>query len=89
MWGPCSPRRARSSSNGLVILTDDKGWQTAENVLPALNTSVVSDTVTKALDSVSAVLTTEALQALNAQVEVDRKDPAEVATQFLADNGLS
>ena len=50
---------------------------------------MVSDTVTKALDSVSAVLTTEALQALNAQVEVDRKDPAEVATQFLADNGLS
>ena len=80
---------AAISAKGLAILTDDKGWQTAENVLPALNTSVVSDTVTKALDSVSAVLTTEALQALNAQVEVDRKDPAEVATQFLADNGLS
>ena len=80
---------ASVGANDLVILTDDKEWQTAENVLPALNSSAVNDTVTKALDSVSAVLTTEMLQALNAQVEVDRKDPEAVATQFLQDNGLA
>ena len=80
---------ASVGANDLVILTDDKEWQTAENVLPALNSKAVNDTVTKALDSVSAVLTTEMLQALNAQVEVDRKDPEAVATQFLQDNGLA
>lgn len=80
---------AAVSANDLVILTDDKGWQTAENVLPALNTAAVNDTITKALDAVSAVLTTEDLQALNAQVEIDRKDPAAVATQFLQDKGLA
>jgi osmoprotectant transport system substrate-binding protein len=80
---------ASVSANDLVVLTDDKGWQTAENVLPALNSAAVNDSVTKALDSVSAVLTTEVLQDLNAQVEIDRKDPDAVATQFLQDNGLS
>jgi osmoprotectant transport system substrate-binding protein len=80
---------AAVSANDLVILTDDKGWQTAENVLPAVNTAAVNDTITKALNSVSAVLTTEDLQALNAQVEIDRKDPADVATQFLQDKGLA
>lgn len=76
------------TANDLVILADNKGWQTAENILPALNTAAVTETITKALDSVSAVLTTDALQALNAQVEIDRKDPQAVATQFLQDKGL-
>ncbi len=80
---------AAVSANDLVILTDDKDWQTAENVLPALNTAAVTDTITKALDAVSAVLTTQDLQALNAQVEIDRKDPAAVATQYLKDKGLA
>ena len=80
---------AAVSANDLVVLTDDKGWQTAENVLPALHTAAVTDTITKALDSVSAVLTTEDLQSLNAKVEVDRADPATVATQYLKDKGLA
>lgn len=76
------------TANDLVILTDDKQWQTAENILPALNTGAVTDTITTALNSVSAVLTTEDLQALNAQVEIDRKDPDAVATQYLQDKDL-
>lgn len=76
------------SANDLVILDDDQGWQTAENILPALNTAAVTDTITEALNSVSAVLTTDELQALNAQVEIDRMDPQDVATQFLQDKGL-
>ena len=79
---------AAVSANDLVILTDDKSWQTAENVLPAVHTAAVTDTITEALNSVSAVLTTEDLQALNAQVEVDRKDPAAVATQYVQEKGL-
>jgi glycine betaine/choline ABC-type transport system substrate-binding protein len=37
---------------------------------------------------VSKALTTEELQALNQQVEIDRKDPAAVATEFLQGKGL-
>ena len=70
-------------SNNLVLLTDDKQLQTAENITPAVYTPAATDTVTKALDSVSAALTTDELQALNQQVEVDRKNPKTVAAEFL------
>jgi osmoprotectant transport system substrate-binding protein len=76
------------TANDLVVLADDKQWQTAENILPALHTAAVTDTITGALDEVSAVLTTDELQALNAQVEIDRKDPDAVATEFLQSKGL-
>jgi osmoprotectant transport system substrate-binding protein len=76
------------TANDLVVLADDKDWQTAENILPALHTPAVTEAITAALDSVSAVLTTDDLQALNAQVEIDREDPTAVATQYLASKGL-
>ena len=76
------------TSNNLVVLTDDKQLQTAENVTPAVNTSAASETVVKALDSVSAVLTTDELQAMNQQIEVDRKNPKTVAEEFLKSKGL-
>ncbi len=61
------------SANELVVLDDDKGLQTAENILPALNTEASNDTISAALDPVSQALTTDTLQQLNAQVEIDRR----------------
>jgi osmoprotectant transport system substrate-binding protein len=76
------------AANNLVVLEDDKGLQTAENILPALNTSAVTDTITEQLDKVSAALTTDELQQLNEQVEIDRQSPEKVATAFLQEKGL-
>jgi osmoprotectant transport system substrate-binding protein len=76
------------TANALVVLADDQEWQTAENILPAVHTAAVTETITAALDSVSEVLTTEELQTLNQQVEVDRADPDAVATAFLQSRGL-
>lgn len=76
------------AANNLVVLDDDKGLQTAENILPAVYTPALTDEISAALDSVSQVLTTDELQSLNEMVEVDRMDPEEVARQFLQDNGL-
>lgn len=75
-------------ANDLVVLQDDKGLQTAENILPALYTPAVTDTITQSLDKVSAALTTEELQQLNAQVEIDRRSPEKVATEWLQSKGL-
>ena len=75
-------------ANDLVVLQDDKGLQTAENILPALYTPAVTDTITQLLDKVSAALTTEELQQLNAQVEIDRRSPEKVATEWLQSKGL-
>jgi osmoprotectant transport system substrate-binding protein len=76
------------TSNDLVVLVDDKQLQTAENVTPAVNTEAASDTVVSALNSVSAVLTTTALQDMNRQIEVDRANPRTVAEEFLKEQGL-
>jgi len=76
------------AANDLVVLEDDKDLQTAENVLPALYTPAVTDTITTALDSVSAALTTDELQQLNQQVEIDRRSPEKVAEEWLTSEGL-
>ncbi|MEZ5185122.1 MAG: ABC transporter substrate-binding protein [Candidatus Nanopelagicales bacterium] len=76
------------TANNLVVLEDDKGLQTAENILPALNSTAVTDTITTALNSVSAKLTTDQLQQLNEQVEIERQDPETVAENWLKENGL-
>ncbi len=56
--------------------------------MPAVHTPTLTDDLEAALNGVSDVLTTEDLQALNLQVDVDRKDPQEVAIAYLKDKGL-
>lgn len=76
------------AGNDLVVLTDDKGLQTAENLTPAVYLPAATPPVRQALDAVSAVLTTEALQEMNRDVEVLRKNPRRVAEDFLRANGV-
>ncbi len=77
------------TANDLVVLEDDQSLQTPENIVPAVWTPALTPGISDTLNAVSAALTTEALQAMNAAVEIDRKDPATVAAEFLADNDLS
>jgi osmoprotectant transport system substrate-binding protein len=76
------------TANNLVVLEDDKELQTAENIVPAVHTPSLTDTIADALNAVSAALTTEDLQRMNEQVDVERQNPEAVAEQFLTDNGL-
>lgn len=76
------------AGNDLVVLTDDKGLQTAENLTPAVYAPAATPPVREALDAVSAVLTTDALQQMNRDVEVLRKNPRLVAEDFLRANGV-
>ncbi|MEI6372723.1 MAG: glycine betaine ABC transporter substrate-binding protein [Actinomycetes bacterium] len=73
---------------GLVVLDDDKRLQTVDNLVPLVNAGIATATVRETLDAVSAALTTDLLVSLNKQVDIDRKDPAEVARKFLIDHGL-
>ncbi len=75
-------------TEGLVVLEDTKNLYIAQNIVPVLRESVSNDTVESALNAVSAALTTENLTAALAQVTVDKMSSADVAEQFLADNGL-
>lgn len=76
------------TANDLTVLEDDKGLQTAENIVPAVNTEALTDTITTELNKVSAALTTDDLQELNQKVEIDRQSPEKVAQEFLQSNGL-
>jgi osmoprotectant transport system substrate-binding protein len=66
----------------LVVLTDDKKLQTADNIIPAINASISNPALIAALDKVSDALTTEKLIALNKAVDVDRKTPKVAAQDF-------
>jgi osmoprotectant transport system substrate-binding protein len=71
-------------ANDFVVLEDDKHLQAVDNVVPVLASSVAQDPlVAQILDAVSAAMTTEDLIALNAEVSIDRKLPAQAATDFL------
>ena len=76
-------------ANDFVVLEDDQMLQAVDNVVPVLSKSVAGDELLRdILERVSAAMTTEDLIALNASVSIDRKLPAQAATDFLVGKGL-
>jgi osmoprotectant transport system substrate-binding protein len=73
---------------GLQVLADDKNLQTADNVVPVMNTEAYTEEAGAALNSISAVLTTDDLIALNNMVDIERQQPDDVAETWLTDKGL-
>ena len=74
---------------GLKVLDDDKHLQNVDAIVATVNTSVVSDKLTQALNAVAAALTTDELVALNKKVDIDGDDPAQVAQDWLTSKGLA
>lgn len=74
----------------LVALEDDKGLQTADNIVPAINAAAIAGdaNIIPLLDKVSAILDTPTLIGLNKAVDVDRQTSPQVAAQFLEEKGL-
>jgi osmoprotectant transport system substrate-binding protein len=73
-----------------TILRDPRNLFSFQNVTPVVRASVLKRTpgLAKAVDPVSAKLTTDAMRKMNAQVDIDGRDPADVAKQFLEQEGL-
>jgi osmoprotectant transport system substrate-binding protein len=80
------------ASNSWVLLQDDKQTQGADNIAPIVRDDLLAQvdatSFEKILNDVSAKLDTVTLTKLNAQVSVDKKDIAVVATAWLKDSGL-
>jgi len=66
-----------------VVLEDDKNEQPAQNVVPLIHKGAISAKAEQVLNNVSAKITTQDIINLNKQVDVDRKDPAKVADQWV------
>ncbi|WP_216209346.1 ABC transporter substrate-binding protein [Amycolatopsis aidingensis] len=74
--------------NGFVALDDDKNMFPAQNVLPLTKQNVLSEEQKQALNSVSAVLTTEKLTQINVELDVNKRNPVDIAQEFLKSNDL-
>ncbi len=77
----------RIQTDDLVTLADPKGLFLASNVVPLVNAEV-ADQIAEVINAVSAKLTPEGLVALNVQSTVDQLSSADIATQWLTENGL-
>jgi osmoprotectant transport system substrate-binding protein len=76
-------------SSNYVLLTDDKGLQPADNPVAVIRKSVDTQAINDIIDKVNAALTTAEYNKLALQVQNDKQDPKDVASQFLKDHGLS
>lgn len=74
----------------LVVLTDDKGLQNADNIIPAVNAQAAADDtdLVPLLDTVSTSLDTKKLIALNKAVDIDRQTATDAAAAYVKDEGL-
>ena len=77
-------------SLGLVVLEDDQQLQNADNLVPVVNAeSPAGDQqVAELLNGLSETLTTEDLAELNRRVDEDREQAADVARDYLTEQGL-
>lgn len=76
------------AGDAYVVLEDTEGMLPPENITPVLRTEIVEaygDEVTTLLDQVTAAITTDALQQMNADAS-EGLAPAEIAGDWLAAN---
>lgn len=74
----------------LLSLTDDKGLYPPYQVAPVIRQAVLDENpdVADVLNKVAPLLTNETMQALNNEVSGNGREPADVAKEFLVDQGL-
>jgi len=75
---------------GLVVLTDDKKLQNADNLIPIVNKATLDKhpQIADAINPLASVLTTDDLGNLDNQVDGERKTVEDVAKAYLQDKGL-
>ena len=71
-----------------VSLTDPKNIFAAQNVTPLVYKKGVNSTIVSTLNAVSAVLTTDALLQMNKALTINHASYTQVASGFLAQEGL-
>lgn len=73
------------ASDSLVVLRDDRQFWSAYNVAPVVRGAALDrwPQIPRVLDPVSRRITDRAAQTMNAAVEKDQADPADVAAEFL------
>ena len=75
---------------GLVVLTDDKHLQNADNLVPIVNSKALQQhpEIATALNPLAQVLTTADLGTLDNQIDGERQTVQDVAKNYLTSKGL-
>jgi osmoprotectant transport system substrate-binding protein len=79
------------ASGDFVELEDDLGLLSADNIVPVLRADLADeygDALADAINELSALITTEDLIDWNVATDIDKEEPADVATAWLEDKGL-
>jgi osmoprotectant transport system substrate-binding protein len=79
------------ASGNFVVLEDDKGLLSADSIVPVLRSEIADEygaALRDAIDELSALLTTEDLIEWNVKTDIDKEEPADVATAWLEENDL-
>lgn len=77
----------RIETQKLRVLEDPEALFLASNVVPLVNADIAEE-IADVINAVSAALTPEGLVSLNVQSQVDEKSPEDIASAWLAENGL-
>lgn len=80
------------AESGLVVLVDDRGFFPTFHVAPVVDRGyldVAPEDFEAIVNAVSARLSTSELAALNARVDIDMRDPTEVAIEWLRLQGIT
>ena len=72
-----------------VVLDDPENLFGAQNITPLINADQVDETAREVINAVSATLTTDELTELNRQVVIDNQNAADVAQEWLEEQGLA
>jgi osmoprotectant transport system substrate-binding protein len=75
-----------------AVLADPKRVFGVQNLVPVFSRTVIAaegPVFTRTVEAVSAKLTTQAVRRMNAAVELDKRDPADVAHDFLHASGMT
>jgi osmoprotectant transport system substrate-binding protein len=80
----------RIKSLGLTVLEDDKGFFPAYNVAPVIDSKTLEEypQLEGIYDQISPKLTDAVLQELNRQVDVEGREPADVAFDWMVKEGF-
>jgi osmoprotectant transport system substrate-binding protein len=77
---------ARIAADDLYVLQDDRHFWPAYNIVPVIRTDVLQkrrEALTGTLNRLTEGLTDVALRRLNYEVDIKKRDPADVASEFV------
>jgi osmoprotectant transport system substrate-binding protein len=79
------------ASGDFIALEDDQGLLSADNIVPVLRAELADEygtALAEAMNEISVLLTTDDLIAWNVATDIDKEEPADVATAWLEEKGL-